>query len=52
MMNSKKCVVELGVKNSNIFCNEMTKNKKGGKYRNFNENKYFYIECICETEPF
>ena len=30
----------------------MTKNRKEGKYRVFNENKNTYIECICETESF
>ena len=31
---------------------DMTKNKKEGKYRIFNENKTTYIERIPEREPF
>ena len=51
MMNSRKCVIKLGVKNSIIFI-DMSKNKNGGKYRIFNESKTVYIECICESEAF
>ena len=36
----------------NYLCIDMTKNKKEGKYRIFNESKTTYIQCICETEPF
>ena len=36
----------------NYRCIDMTKNKKEGKYRNFNESKTTYIECICESKPF
>ena len=39
-------------KKYNYLCIDMTKNKKEGKYRIFNENKTTYIDCICETEPF
>ena len=31
---------------------DKTKNKNEGKYRNFNESKNTYFECILETEPF
>ena len=33
------------------LCIDMTKNKKEGKNRIFNENKNTYIECICESDP-
>ena len=36
----------------NYLCVDMTKNKKEGKYRIFNESKTTCIECIPETEPF
>ena len=36
----------------NYLCINMTRNKKEGKYRIFNESKTTYIECIPETEPF
>ena len=36
----------------NYLCFDMTKNKKEGKYHNFNESKNTYKECICETEAF
>ena len=36
----------------NHLCIDVTKNKKEGKYRIFNESKTTYIECIPETEPF
>ena len=36
----------------NYLCIDMTKTKNDGKYRNFNENKTTYIDCIPETEPF
>ena len=36
----------------NYLCIDMTKNKKEGKYRIFNESKNTYIECIPESEPF
>ena len=39
-------------KKYNYLCIDMTKNKKEGKYRIFNESKTTYIDCICETEPF
>ena len=31
---------------------DMTKNKKEGKYRIFNESKNKFVECIAETEAF
>ena len=31
---------------------DMTKIKKEGRYRIFNESKTTYIDCIPETEPF
>ena len=49
MMNSKKCVVKLGMKD---LCIDMTKNKNDGKYRIFNESKNTYIECIPGSEAF
>ena len=36
----------------NCLCIYLTKNKNEGKYRNFNENKNTYNECVCETEAF
>ena len=36
----------------NYLCIDMSKNKNDGKYRNFNESKNTYIECICEIEAF
>ena len=36
----------------NYLCIDMTKSKNEGKYRNFNESKNTYIECVCETESF
>ena len=36
----------------NYLCIDMAKNKNDGKYRNFNESKPTYFECICETEAF
>ena len=36
----------------NYLCIDITKNKKEGKYRIFNERKNTYLECIPETEPF
>ena len=30
----------------------MTKIKNEGRYRNFNESKTTYIDCIPESEPF
>ena len=30
---------------------DITKNKNEGHYRNFNESKNTYIECIPESEP-
>ena len=38
--------------NFNYLNIDMTRNKKEGKYRIFNENKNAYIECICENETF
>ena len=36
----------------NYLCIDMTKNKKEGKYRIFNESRTIYIECIPESNPF
>ena len=36
----------------NYLCIDMTKNKNEGRYRNFNESKTIYIDCIPESEPF
>ena len=36
----------------NYLCIDMIKNKNEGKFRNFNESKNTYIECIPKTEPF
>ena len=36
----------------NYLCNDMTKNKKEGKYCIFNESKTTYIDCNPKTEPF
>ena len=36
----------------NYLCIDMTKNRDNGKYRNFNESKTTYIDCIPKTEPF
>ena len=40
------------VENFNYLYIDMTRDKKEGTYRIFNENKYTYFECICETEAF
>ena len=37
---------------SNYLCIDLSKNKKEGEYRSFNESKNTYIECIPESEPF
>ena len=36
----------------NYYCIDMTKNKNEGKYRNFNERKTTYINCVCESDLF
>ena len=36
----------------NYLCIDMTKNKKEGNYRIFNESKTTYIKCIPGTNPF
>ena len=45
------CRVAWG-KKINYLCIDMTKNKKGAKYRIFNGSKTTYLECIPESEPF
>ena len=35
----------------NCLCVDMAKTKNEGKYRNFNESKVTYVECIHESEP-
>ena len=34
------------------LCIDVTKNKKEGKYRIFDESKNRHVECIAETETF
>ena len=48
-MNSKECVVLLGVKKINYLCINMSKNKNDGKNRNFNESQNAYKECIPDS---
>ena len=36
----------------NYLCIDMSKNKKDGKYRNFNKSKPTYFDCVPETEAF
>ena len=50
MMESKKCVLKLGVKN--LTTSVLKWLEKKGKYRFFNESKSTYIECIRESEAF
>ena len=45
------CQVAWSEKFNYLFI-DMTKNKSEGRYRNFNESKTTYIDCIPETEPF
>ena len=52
MMNSKKCVVKLGVNDSTIYISIKLKIRNEGKYRNFNESKTTTTECIPESDPF
>ena len=35
----------------NYLCIDMNKNRDNGKYRDFNESKPTYIDCILETNP-
>ena len=50
LVNSKKCVVKLGVENITIVLLIGLKNEN--KYRLSNESKNIYFEVICESAAF